>query len=219
MARDAERTSRAAFSLIEMILVLAILVAIGAIVAPSFNEAFIRQRLQSSADRLRSEWERARLTAMKTGQTQIFTCVPDTGGYTVEPYMSDADMLNASAGATVTTTGGTVVEATATGAMVAPSASTGEGKELEEGITFFSCAVSTDMRAASVAESQGGMAALSAVNQSVLFYPDGSTSTAEVIVQDSAGRQRAVRMRGLTGTTQVLTPGEVPNVIVAQPTQ
>jgi prepilin-type N-terminal cleavage/methylation domain-containing protein len=219
MGRRAEGTSRTAFTLIEMILVLAILVAIGAIVAPSFNEAFIRQRLQSSADRLRSEWERARLTAMKTGQTQVFSCVLETGGYSVEPYMSDADLLNASAGATLTTTGGAVVGATTAGNLAAPAPTASEPKQLEEGITFISCAVSSDMRAMTVAQAEGGMAAASALNQSVMFYPDGSTSTAEVILQDVKGKQRAVRMRGLTGSTQVLTPGEMPAVAIAPTTQ
>lgn len=217
MARSSERTSRSAFTLIEIILVLAILVAIGAIVAPSFNEAFVRQRLQSSADRLRGAWERARLTAMKTGQAQVFSCVPETGNYSVEPYMTDADFLNASAGATVMTAGGPVVETAAPGAMMAPvpSAEPSEQKQLEEGIVFVSCAVSTDMRAITVAQAEGGMAAIGAMNQSVMFYPDGSTSTAEVVIQDPTGKQRAVRMRGLTGSTQVITPGALP--VVATP--
>ena len=213
MARGIERTSRAAFSLIEMVLVLAILVAIGAIVAPSFNDAFVRQRLQSSADRLRSQWDRARLTAMKTGQSQIFNCVIGSGDFSVEPYMMNADLVNASAGAIVTTTGGTVVEATASGAVTAPSTVTAEGAKLEEDIVFVSCAVSSDMRAATVAQ-EGGLTAVSAMNQAVMFYPDGSTSTAEVIIQDPNGKQRAVRIRGLTGSTQVLTPGEIPIVVV-----
>ena len=216
-ADNSERTQRAAFSLIEVILVLAILVAISAIVVPSVSDSLRRQRLRSSADSLRGQWERARLTAMKTGQAQIFSCVPETGDYTIEPYMSDTDILSASAGATVMTSGGPVVQATSDATTTMPAASSTEGKQLEEGITFVSCAVSTDMRAVTVAQSQGGMAAVGAMNQSVMFYPDGSTSTAEVTVQDSTGKQRAVRMRGLTGTTQVLTPGDVPTAVAATP--
>lgn len=208
MACRAERITRRAFTLIEMILVLAILVAIGAIVAPSFSDAFQRQRLLSSADRLRSIWERARLTAMKTGQTQLFTCTTGAGDFSVAPYMADADMVNSSAGASVVM-GGTIAQTTTSGTMEAPPPEVAAPQMLEDGITFVSCAVSSDMRAMSVAQSQGGTAALSAMNQSVMFYPDGSTSTAEVVLQDEAGKQRALRMRGLTGTTEVITPGEV----------
>ncbi len=209
------KKSRTAFSLIEIVLVLAILVAIGAIVAPSFGDAFLRQRLQVSADKLRTEWDRARLTAMKTGQTQMFQCVLGSGEYSIEPYLSGSDMVNAGAGATLITSGGTVVESTAGGGLTTPgtSSTTGTGKKLEEDITFVTCTVSGDMRAASVAQAQGGIAAIGTMNQMVLFYSDGSTSTAEIVIQDTAGLQRAVRMRGLTGSTQVLVPGEIPTII------
>lgn len=212
MVRRAEGKPRAAFSLLEMILVLAILVAIAAMVAPAVGDAVLRQRLDASVSRLRSEWDRARLTAMKTGQTQVFTCVPTARDYSIEPYMSDADLVNASAGATVVTSGGTVAEATTDGTLTAAQSTSGTAKQLDEDITFVSCAVSSDMRAMSVAQAQGGVTAMSTANQMVLFYPDGSTSTAEVIIQNAGGMQRAVRIRGLTGSTQILTPGELPAV-------
>lgn len=217
MLRRAERQSRAAFSLMEVLLVLAILVAIGAVVAPSLGEAFVRQRLQASVNQLRSDWDRARLTAMKTGQTQAFTCVVGTRDYSIQPYMSEADMVNASAGATVVTTGGTVAEATTAGTLTASQPDASSSKQLDEDITFVSCLVSTDMRAVSIAQAQGGIAAASTASQMVLFYPDGSTSTAEVIIQTAKGTQRGVRMRGLTGATQVITPGEVATVAPATP--
>ncbi|MGN6133646.1 MAG: pilus assembly FimT family protein [Aureliella sp.] len=220
MARRADEKPRSAFTLIEIVLVLAILVALGAMVAPSFNEAFLRQRLQSSADRLRSQWDRARLTAMKSGQSQVFACVLGTGDFSIEPYASSADILNASVAPTGMAAGGVGVGmspmvAGAAPAVVPPAPVATEPLHLDEEITFVSCAVSSDMRAMTVAQAEGGMAAVGAMNQSVMFYPDGSTSTAEVIIQDVHGKQRAVRMRGLTGSTQVLTPGELPPVAAA----
>lgn len=210
MARSAPLRALAAFTLLELILVLAILVTIGAVVAPSVGDAFLRHRLQSSADRLRGHWDRARLTAMKTGQIQVFRCTLGSNTYSVQPYMASDDVLNASAGATVVTSGGTVAEATSQGTLTAPSSSSAVEEKLEEQITFVSCAVNSDMRAMSVAQSQGGLAATTSVNQTVMFYPDGSTSTAEIIIQNADGAQRAVRMRGLTGTTQVLKPAAQP---------
>jgi len=212
MMRRADRKSRAAFTLMEVLLVLAILVAIGAMVTPSLGEAFRRQRLQASVDRLRYDWEHARLTAMKTGQTQAFTCVLGARDYSIQPYMSDADLVNASAGASVMTSGGMVAEATSVGTLTASQPTQTSGKQLDEDITFVGCAVSADMRAISIAQVQGGIGAAGAANQMVLFYPDGSASTAEVIIQTTSGKQRAVRMRGLTGATQVITPGQLPVV-------
>ncbi|MCC6508187.1 MAG: hypothetical protein IT423_03715 [Pirellulaceae bacterium] len=208
--------SRAAFTLLELILVLSILVAIGAIVAPSVGEAFKRQKLQASVDRLRSQWDRARLTAMKTGQIQVFNCTLGESTFSVTPFMTGDDVLSAGAGATVMTSVGTVAETTSSGMLAAPTVTNDQTSSLEEEIIFVSCAVNGDMRAMTVAQTQGGMVGVAAMNQAVMFYPDGSTSTAEVIIQNPAGLQRAVRMRGLTGSTQTLTPGEVP--VVAAPT-
>jgi hypothetical protein len=115
------------------------------------------------------------------------------------------------------TTGGTVAEATTAGTLTASQPDTSSSKQLDEDITFVSCMVSTDMRAMSVAQAQGGIAAASTAGQMMLFYPDGSTSTAEVIIQTAKGTQRGVRMRGLTGATQVITPGEVATVAPATP--
>ncbi len=205
--------SSSGFTLLEIILVLAILAAIAAIVAPSVGEAFQRQKLNAAVDHLRTEWDKARLTAMKTGQIQAFTCTLEDRSYSIAPYMTGDDYNNASAGATVMTAAGTVGQATTTGMLTAPSSSTSASdRMLPEEVTFVSCAVSSDMRAMSIASSQGGLVGVQSMNQSVLFYPDGSASTAEVIIQIPSGAQRAVRMRGLTGSTQVLTPGEIPTV-------
>lgn len=206
----ASRPPRGGFTLIEFMLVLAILAAIGAIVLPSVGEVFLRHKLNASADRLRSEWDRARLTAMKTGQIQVFNCTVGEGTFTVTPFMTGDDMTNASAGATIMTSAGTIAQSTSSGMLSSPSSTEDQSETLEDEITFVSCAVNGDMRSMTVAQTQGGMAGMQAMNQSVMFYPDGSTSTAEVIIQNPAGIQRGVRMRGLTGSTQVLTPGEIP---------
>ncbi len=212
-------TTRSAYTLLEIILVLAILAAMAAIVTPSIGEAFQRQRLNASIDQLRTEWDKARLTAMKTGQIQAFNCTIGDRTYTITPYMTGDDMNNASTGATVMTAAGTVGLAASTG-MLTPSETSSSvtdqnSRTLQEEVTFVSCAVSSDMRAMSIAAAQGGLVGMQSMNQTVLFYPDGSTSTAEAIIQIASGTQRAVRIRGLTGSTQVLTPGEIPTVAQA----
>ncbi len=129
--------------------------------------------------------------------------------------MTGDDMNNASTGATVMNAAGMVGQANSMGGLSTPSTTSTDSansKTLPEEVTFVSCAVSNDMRAMSIASAQGGLVGMQSMNQNVLFYPDGSTSTAEVIIQIPSGVQRAVRMRGLTGSTQVLTPGEIPTV-------
>ncbi|MFN9941949.1 MAG: hypothetical protein ACK56I_20985, partial [bacterium] len=38
----------------------------------------------------------------------------------------------------------------------------------------------------------------------VLLYPDGSTTTAHLVLQDTRGRRFAVQLRGLTGEASVI---------------
>ena len=105
---------------------------------------------------------------------------------------------------------GTLVESQGSGIFTATNQTESQSEKLEEDITFFSCLVSSDMRAYAVAqEAQTQSSGLSDVNtqsiaQQVVFYPDGSTSTAEVQLQNKRGEVRAVRMRGLTGHSQIV---------------
>ena len=201
---------RRAFTLLELMLVLAIIVAIGAVAVPAFTGVFDRQRLTASAEKIRLELDRARLAAMKTGQAQMFECVPGSGQYSVHPMSQQADLVNSGEGATVMTAAGTIAETTADGMLMAASATSLSGavKELEEKITFVSCIVATDSRAYNVAQqtlTSAGQVSLMNVGQVIIFYPDGSTSNAEVRVQSARGEVRAVRLRGLTGHSKVLT--------------
>ncbi len=202
------RQPRRAFTLLELMLVLAIIAAIGAMTFPAFRGVFDRQRLQASAEKVRLELDRARLLAMRTGQAQMFECAPGQGKFTVHPLAQQSDMMNSGDGAKVLTQYGTVAEANENGALMATSqtALSGDVKELEDEITFVSCLVATDSRAYNVAQqSTAGQVSTLNVGQVIIFYPDGSTSNAEVRLQNSRGEVRAVRLRGLTGHVKVLT--------------
>ena len=204
----ARRQPRRAFTLLELMLVLAIIAAIGAMTFPAFRGVFDRQRLQASAEKVRLELDRARLLAMRTGQAQMFECAPGQGKFTVHPLAQQSDMMNGGDGAKVLTQYGTVAEANENGALMATSqtALSGDVKELEDEITFVSCLVATDSRAYNVAQqSTAGQVSTLNVGQVIIFYPDGSTSNAEVRLQNSRGEVRAVRLRGLTGHVKVLT--------------
>ncbi len=188
---------------------LALIVLIGSIATPRLNELFERQKLNGSANTLRLKWNRARLEAMKTGQAQVFQCQPETGNYVIKPLILQSDMTDVGAGATVLTTGGSLVETQESGFMIGADLSGDETQQLEEKITFVQCIVAGDMRAYSVAqESQttGANVDVSTNNVSsqVIFYPDGSTSTAEVQIKNERGDVRAIQMRGLTGHSRVV---------------
>ena len=201
---------RVGFTLLELMLVLAILAIIGAVASPMLGNAFDRQALRAAADTLKLQWEEARLNAMKTGQAQVFTCELGTNAYSIKPLVLQSDAVNVGEGATLATAGGMVETANLGRGAVAVAAdpTTDFDKQLEEKITFLSCVAASDLRSAVVAQ-EAQMSASSDVNMqtmasSVFFYPDGSTSTAEVRVQSQVGDVRILRIRGLTGHTQIL---------------
>jgi prepilin-type N-terminal cleavage/methylation domain-containing protein len=204
---------RNAFTLLELMLVLTIILAIGAIAVPRFTDVFDRQRLVASAETLRLAFDRARLEAMRTGQSQMFECTLATGQYSIHPLAQNSDLSDSGAGATVVTPFGTAVETQADGMLMAaaPTSLSGDVKELEEKIVFMNCIVATDMRTYQIAEeSQAttGQLTTTTMGQAIIFYPDGSTSNAEVRLQNARGDMRAIRLRGLTGNSKVFAlPG------------
>ncbi len=208
-ARGISSAKRAAFTLLELMLVLAIITVIAAITVPALGEIMERQKLRSATTRLRLRWDEARIEAMTTGQAQVFECTLETSNYTVKPLMLGSDSVNASPGAVVAVGGG-LVERDANGIATAADTSFTEGEKLEEDMLFQACMVAGDARAYAVAQQAqqelSGLNNLTTNNiaQRVIFYPDGSTSTAEVQLKNSRGDVRAIQIRGITGHTRVL---------------
>lgn len=203
------------FTLLELMLVLAIIAALSAIAVPRLSDMFERQKLRGAANELRLVWDTARIKAMRTGQAQIFNCVPGTGGYTVKPLMLMSDATGVGQGATVALGTGGVAETTATGQLTAADPSVAAGEQLAESITFVGCRVVGSLRAmATTQESQStgsGEVNMQNMAQTVIFYPDGSTTTAEVQIQNVRGDIRAVQIRGLTGHSRVVEISNVPS--------
>lgn len=193
---------RQAFSLLEVMLVLALLVVIGAIVWPAFDKPFASQRLHSAADMVKAEWMRTRVRAMTTGLPHVFRFQPETGSYQIEAM------------------GGMEAELEATQAMdfgvpIQPALPTGETDVpgLPDGVLFMSSQTATDMRGMLV-ESQAVAAAPADWAQPVYFYPDGTTSDARLLLRNEHELYVVVELRGLTGVTtisDVLTAEEVPS--------
>jgi type II secretory pathway pseudopilin PulG len=86
MPRYAARTiagSRAAFSLLEAVLVVAVLGVLAAIAAPRYGQAIARYRVESAARRIVADLDLARRSARTTGvRRTVRFSVPDSG-YTI----------------------------------------------------------------------------------------------------------------------------------------
>jgi hypothetical protein len=74
--------------------------------------------------------------------------------------------------------------------------------DLPEGVRFESIGVTSVARSMEI-EQQTASDTASGWSQPILFYPDGSTSTAAVVVVSEGIGRVVVRMRGITGDATV----------------
>jgi len=220
---DASRAfviTRSGVTLFEVLIVLAILAAVAGIVIPSFDAMVGSRRIKNSADRLFNELSEARVKAMKTGQAQVFKATLQGGEYSITPWLGSYDSADASAGATVTDGAGGVVEtsAGAKGGVSTSEVNTEDDiKQLDDRIQFFAVDTLIDTRSASAIESEGGTVpgvagaagAGSGESNPVMLYPDGSGTTAQIVIADERGRRMVVQIRGVTGQISIFKTSSV----------
>ncbi len=198
---------RRAFTLFEMLLVLSILVVALSIAVPTYEAMITSRRIFNSVENVRLELQRARLEAIKTGQAQAFRCQVGQSQFTVQPWLKASDSVEASAGATIITELGQAIDTASTSSGVVSNMAdpTAGQKLLEEGILFASADILNDMRSLSEQSTSDSMqSAMSGWSQPILFYPDGSATTAHIVIQNARGRRMAVQLRGLTGEAKVV---------------
>ena len=195
--RRPTRPSRHAVTLLEILLVLAVLVALASITWPAMERPLSTQRLRKAADSVRVVWARARVKAMSTGQTLVFRYSVENDRYTVQyhagPEFAD-DPTSPEA------------QQTAAGGQDPQAFVFGREPKLPEGVIFMSGETDEDTRAASLVLEEVPMAESgTSWSEPILFYPDGTSSTVRLILRNEFDRAIELSLRGLTG---VVTVGE-----------
>lgn len=201
------RPDRRAFTLLEVLLVLAILAALAGLAAPTIDSMITSRKLSVAADQIANDLAEGRVRAIQTGQTQVFEATLGGRNYTVKPWLMASDEINASAGATITTSTGLTLDTSAEpGGGVSTSQSSGETKqqELDDYVQFIAVETLMDTRSAAAIQTEtGGLPAASgaagSTSNPVLLYPDGSSTTAQIILVDQKGRRMVVQIRGIVG--------------------
>lgn len=82
--------SDAAFALVELLIVLAVLAGVAAVCWPALGGLLAKSELQSAAKQLRAAMTRARLDAMDSGTVRQLRYQPGTGRFEVAPLASPA---------------------------------------------------------------------------------------------------------------------------------
>jgi prepilin-type N-terminal cleavage/methylation domain-containing protein len=220
---------RKGFTLLELLLVLSILAILAGLAVPTFESMISSRRLQQSVDKLQNQLLEARVEAMRTGQAQVFRATIHGSSYSITPWLSGDEDRDAAAGATVMTAGGVVeTERTDSGAVAASSTDGSDSIEtVDSDVMFLSVDTLVDARNALELQKSGEIAPMpgsssgstsGSLSSPLLLYPDGTSTTAQIILADIQGRRMAIQLRGVTGrsTNMRLTavdPSNLPTVI------
>lgn len=206
-------SKRSAFTLFELLLVLALMVALAGIAIPTFESMIGSRRLGQSIDKLQNEIMAGRVTAMRTGQAQVIRMTLQGQDYSIAPWLGGSEAQDASAGATVMQSGQIIQTQPASGGAVLASDASGSTKQLSEGVQFSAVETLVDSRNALAIQQAGGTVPTnvgssqgdgSGLSSPLLLYPDGSCTTAQIILVDSKGRRMAIQLRGVTGQLKTL---------------
>ena len=176
MRADAHAARRRGFTLVELLLVLALAVVIAALAAPSMSGTLARVRLDAAAEEVRTAWVEARLEAMRTGEPVAFQCRLGTGQYTVSTL---ADATAAMGGST----------------EIADQVELADDDYEDLGVITFTQLTLGDPAVDPTIDP--------AVAACVVFRPDGATDDALAVVRAESGSERRIVLRGLTGAASI----------------
>jgi Tfp pilus assembly protein FimT len=185
-SKRTEFRARRAYSVLELMLVLALIVILGAFAYPELRGPIARQRLKSAAEVIRGAWNNARSSAMTTGEIHLFRYESGSGLFQVQRWIN-ADTSSSE------------------GPSAAASTASDEQLSLPEEVEFLE-GEQLDARASFEAQAMSGADTGSA--PSVMFYPDGTTSTIELEIVNIYETRVRISMRGLTGVVSVSAPYE-----------
>lgn len=182
-------------TLFEILLVLALLVVIAGVMMPALSNSLSRARLGSGGEMVRAAWGQARLAAMQAGEPYVFRFEEGGSRYQIARLAAlnteNADELN----------------------MLPPLSDEDEEyseadmlrlakSRLPTDIVFLQGQVAAVPQMAGRAATGPMLAAEGGWSQPIMFYPDGTTSDATVLVANADGETLRITLRGLTGISR-----------------
>ncbi len=175
--------AHAGFTLLEITLVLALMVIVYALAMPALRGSLASHRLHAAAEQVRVDWSNARVAAMRSGQTQVFTCRPETAAYQMAPWTQNGD-------------DGAATDAETSDRGPLAAARSRRLRELPVGVQLVEV-TTTDSRSQGL-QADGDNGAFA-----VYFFPDGTTSRARLVLSNARGERAAIRLRDLTGISEL----------------
>lgn len=196
---------RPGMTLLELLLVLVLLVVLASLTMPLLEGSFASVRLRRGTDLVLAMWARTRTAAIDSGQIHQFRFREQTGDYRAEPWPTDeqspvylsavttletaSDKKNQSKSPTIK-----IFEADGTVIIQA---------RLPEEVVILRGTQAFDADTGK-ADSQRTIATLTGDrkndwSQPILFFPDGTTTNASLLLGNERKQYQRATLRGLTG--------------------
>jgi prepilin-type N-terminal cleavage/methylation domain-containing protein len=182
------RTLRRGLTIVELVLVLAIIAAVAAVALPTIQGPLANFRLRTAADEVRTEWCLARTEAIRSGHPCAFRCAVDAERYCVQKATGptgDDDVARPSADAGDDAPADDAAELAAT-------------HSLPDGVVFLTAQVDDPAAAGAAADAPPGESG--EWSDPIFFYPDGTASDARLTLKNDRGSTMDLVLRGVTGT-------------------
>ncbi len=207
---------RCGVTLLELMLVLALLVVIGSLAFPSIQGALDRQTLRKAGEQIRADLAKARNMAMRSGRIMVWEYQNEGSQYQIRPWAQGSDLIEGDL-QTLAASGSTTASAAPVVQPAGPIASATtnyvKSKSLPDGAVFVGANVLQDLRLQSIDPSS--QAAPANVPPPIVFYPDGTCSDTQIIIRNRHNHVVIVQLRGLTGSSRLvdrLPDGSLPSL-------
>ena len=168
--------ARRALTLFEVLLVLVLLVIVGSLTMPLFEGGFASVRLKRATDQVLAAWSETRARAIETGQIQQFRFQSESGNYRSEPWFPEETLPSITEPAT-------------------PIADI----MLPEQVVFAEGDVQVFDPTVGLEVTPMGQRGNGLWSSPILFFPDGSTSSATVLLRNDKQVFQRATLRALTG--------------------
>jgi prepilin-type N-terminal cleavage/methylation domain-containing protein len=186
-----KRRGRSAYTLMELLLVMAIIVIVAAAATPSFRGAMRNSALSSGASDVRAALVRTHVMAMKTGRIHAFQYEQDGMKYKIEPWIGGDDSLESK-------------EGTSGAFAVAPTGVENSEQTLPEQTRFVLGDAMQQSRGQQVEEEMMSLGGAGATwSRPILFFPDGTATDAFIVIGNDFERGIRIDLRGLTSAVTV----------------